>query len=158
MKDFDITKRRSQEVVLVLYVLRELGGSRTKQEVLRFIRENRFYALEPEDTESFDGQNEWKSDTLLCWARKDAVMEDLGWMFRHDEKDSWDINRPGLEALEKIFHHLQTKNWKIHQCYMWRPEFKKIADPSYEQSTNDWSRAMGQRHAKALALLEDLGL
>ena len=157
MKDFDITKRRSQEVVLVLYALRELGGIRTKQEVLRFIRENRFYAIQPEDTESYDGQNEWKSDTLLCWGRKDAVMDNLGWMFRHDEKASWDITRPGLEALEKIFQRLRRKKWAIHRCYMWRPEFKKIADPNYEPSTNDWSRAMS-RHTQAFALLEELRL
>ena len=157
MKDFDITSRRSQEIVLVLYALRELGGIRTKQEVLRFIRENRFYAIQPEDKESYDGKNEWKSDTLLCWGRKDAVMDDLGWLFRHDEKDSWDITGPGIEALEKIFQRFRTKKWAIHRCYMWRPEFKKIADPSYEQSRNDWSRSMGRR-AKLFAMFEDFGL
>ena len=125
---------------MVLYALRELGAIHSKQEVLCFIRERRLYAIQPEDTETYEGKNEWKADTLLCWGRKDAVMDDLGWMFHHDEKDSWQITRDGLAALDDIYKHFQNKRWEIHKCFMWRPEFKKIIDPSYVQSASDWPR------------------
>jgi hypothetical protein len=85
---FKIVTRRGQEVVMVLYALRELGGIRTKQEVLSFIRRHRFYAIQPQDKATYESHREWKADSLLCWARKDAVMDNLGWMFQHDEKDS----------------------------------------------------------------------
>jgi hypothetical protein len=75
MNTFKMFNRRGQEVVMVLYALRELGGIRTKQEVLSFIRSHRLYAIQPTDKAMYEGQHEWKSDTLLCWARKDAVMD-----------------------------------------------------------------------------------
>jgi len=55
---------------MVLYALQQLGGIRCKQEVLRFIREHRFYDLQEEDMERYDGCNEWIGDTLLCLLAK----------------------------------------------------------------------------------------
>ena len=148
MNTFKIGSRRGQEVVLVLYALRELGAIRTKQDVLRYIREHRFYAIQTEDTLSYDGKSEWKADTLLCWGRKDAVMDNFGWMFRHDEKDSWEITRSGLAALDEIFKRFRTKSWELHRCFMWRPEFKSIVDPSYFQSERDWPRLRTRRERR----------
>jgi hypothetical protein len=155
MNQFKIYSRRGQEIVMVLYALRELGGIRTKQEVLRYIRAHRFYAIQPEDTESYEGKTEWKAETLLCWGRKDAVMDNLGWMFHHDEKDSWEIARPGLSALSEIFARFRSKGWEIHRCFMWRPEFKCIVDPNYVASGRDWPRLRTQRDRRR-KLLEEL--
>ncbi len=140
---------------MVLYALRELGGIRTKQEVLRYIRTNHFYAIQREDTASYEGNAEWKADTLLCWARKDAVMDNLGWMFNDDEKDCWQIARPGLAALDDIFARFRSKQWEVHRCFIWRPEFKRIVDPSYITSERDWPRLSGLRDRRR-KLLEEL--
>ncbi len=155
MNTFKIFSRRGQEVVMVLYALRELGGIRTKQEVLSFIRSHRFYAIQPADQARYEGHHEWKSDTLLCWARKDAVMDNLGWMFHHDEKDSWEITRAGLAALDEICQRFRTKRWEVHRCFMWRPEFKQIIDSAYIESTRDWPRLRTRRERRK-QLLEEL--
>jgi len=54
--------RRGQEIVIVLYALRELGAIRSKQEVLGFIHEHRFSDLRPEDKCSYEGKHEWKAE------------------------------------------------------------------------------------------------
>lgn len=157
--NIDIFSRRGQEVIMVLYALRELGGIRTKEEVLRFIRQNRFYELLPEDRESYDGKREWKSDTLLCFARKDAVENDL--MFDHDKKDEWEITRAGLEALSKVIGRFRTQQYAVQRCFMWRPEFKKIIDSTHSPSSSDHVRRSGGQHTtlvdRALALLATMG-
>lgn len=154
--DFDIYKRRSQEIVMVLYALRELGSIRSKQEVLRYIRNHRFYEMLPEDKESYESRSEWKADTLLCWGRKDAVMADLQWLTPHDEHDSWQINRDGQAALEQIIGNFRKKTWKIHRCYMWRAEFKRLIDPSYERSYKDRARPHSRRDTRLDDLVDEL--
>jgi hypothetical protein len=64
---------RGQGILLVLYALRELWGACTKQEVLRFIQRAGLYEVTGHDLPPYEGQNEPKYHTLLCWARKDAV-------------------------------------------------------------------------------------
>jgi hypothetical protein len=151
----DIYSRRSQEVVMVLYSLRALSSIHSKEEVLRFVREHRFYAIQHGDKASYESKREWKSDTLLCYARKDAVQE--AWMFNHDEKDSWQIDRDGLKVLDEIIGRFRTKLWDVRKCFMWRPEFKSIIDPSYVQSSLDSPRPLQRRKrdivSEALALL-----
>src|SRR5260370_30381683 len=127
--NIDIFSRRGQEVLMVLYALRELGAIHSKEDVLGFVRQNRFYELLPEDKESYDSKHEWKSDTLLCFARQDAVANDL--MFDHDEKDSWEITRRGLQALDEVIGQFRTQRYAVQRCFMWTPEFKKIIDPTY---------------------------
>jgi hypothetical protein len=153
--NIDLFGRRGQELIMVLYVLKELRRSCTKEEVLRFIREHRFYAFRPEDQESYDGKREWKSDTLLCFARKDAVENDL--MFDHDEKDSWDITRTGLKVLAQVTAYFQSRPGLIQRCFMWRPEFKQLIDPNHTDFSDDHVRELSGRGMsfveKALALL-----
>jgi hypothetical protein len=146
--EFDIFSRRGQEIVLVLYALRDLGARHTKQEVLQFIRGRRFYDVQPDDKASYAGKREWKADTLLCWGRKDAVMDE--WMFHHDEKDSWELTREGHRALDDIIVRFRSGRWKIHACFLWRPEFKRVVDPSYVPSTLDETRPHGRREQSPL--------
>lgn len=146
--EFDIYSRRGQEIVLVLYALRDLGARHTKQEVLRLIRARRFYDVQPADKASYHGKREWKTDTLLCWGRKDAVMDE--WMFHHDEKDSWELTREGHRALHDIIVRFRSRRWEIHKCFLWRPEFKRIVDPSYVPSALDETRPTGRRDQSPL--------
>ena len=141
-----IYSRRGQEVIMVLYALRQLASMHSKEEVLRFIRENRFYNLEEEDMGHYDGKNEWKSDTLLCYARKDAVENE--WMFDHDEKDSWQLARPGQEALDRVMARFCAKQSEVHRCFLWCPEFKRIIDPSHAPSDRDWVRPRSSHEQK----------
>jgi hypothetical protein len=60
LDEFPVYSRRGQEIVMVLYALRELGSVHSKQDVLRFIREHRFYELQPEDKQSYGGKREWR--------------------------------------------------------------------------------------------------
>jgi hypothetical protein len=158
VSEFEVYGRRGQEIIMVLYALRELGAIHTKQDVLRFIREHHFYDLQPEDKCSYESKREWKADTLLCFGRKDAVMGD--WMFDHDEKDSWELARPGYRVLDEIISHFRTKRWQIHKCFLWSSEFKKLIDPTYVPSSRDDSRPLGRRQKtpfeRALELLERL--
>lgn len=126
-----------------MYALRQLGAIHTKQEVLQFLRANRFYDLRPEDKCSYEGKREWKADTLLCWGRKDAVMSE--WMFDHDEKDSWELTREGRRALEEIISRFRSKRWQVEECFLWRPEFKRIVDANYVPSARDADRPRGRR-------------
>ena len=156
MKASRIYSREGQEVIMVVYALSQLRRICTKQEVLRFIREQRLYAIQPEDTQSYESKNEWKSDTLLCWGRKHAVMDSLGWMFHHDEKDCWDITRDGLSELEDIFKRFRAKRLAIQKCFMWSPEFKVIVDPSYVASARDTPRLKTARQRMIWeAIIED---
>jgi hypothetical protein len=155
----DLFGRRGQELVMVLYALSELRGIRTKEDVLRLIRQRRFYELRPEDKESYEGKREWKSDTLLCFARKDAV--GAGFMFNHDEKNSWEITRSGLDALAGVVAYFHSQPIALRRCFMWRPEFKLIIDPSHTDISEDHVRRLTGRGTsfieKALAMLSEIG-
>ena len=151
---FEIYSRRGQEVVMVLYALRELGAIHSKEEVLRFIRERHFYQLHPEDKQSYESKREWKADTLLCYGRKDAVTGE--WMFHHDEKDSWELTREGHEALESIIACFRAHQWEIHKCFLWRPEFKKVVDPTHIPSSHDHKAPKGRRRKTHLELALEL--
>ena len=139
---------------MVLYALRKLGAIHSKEEVLRFIRERHFYELQPEDKQSYESKREWKADTLLCYGRKDAVTGE--WMFHHDEKDSWELTREGHEALESIIARFRSRQWGVHKCFLWRPEFKKVVDPSHVPSSRDHKRPNGRRRKTQLELALEL--
>ena len=129
--------RRFQEMVLVLFALNIMGGIRSKQEVLRYIRCQGWLASTQEDRGNYEGCREPKSETLLCYARKDAV--EAGLMFDHDERDHWEIAREGQSFLVREKRHFGSKAQSVRCCYMWTPKFKQIWDASYVPSARDWS-------------------
>ena len=122
-------------MLLVLFALYKMGGSRTKEEVLRHIRANGWMASTPQDHENYEGKNESKSDTLLCFARLDDVKKGL--MFHHDESDCWDITRMGQDFLENQKHLFGSEKQDVRHCYMWTPKFKTIFDTDYVPSEKD---------------------
>lgn len=158
VSQFDVFSRRGQEITMVLYALRTKGGNHAKQEILQFIRENRFYDLQPHDKCSYEGKREWKAETLLCWGRKDAVIGD--WLFDHDERDSWELTGDGRKALDEIITRFRDRSWDIRQCYLWTPAFKTTIDPTYVRSSRDAARP-ASRHPRvtssyALRILAEL--
>src|ERR1035438_9841924 len=88
-----VYSNRGQGVLLVLYSLNELWGACTKAEVLRFIQRDGLYDITKHDIPPHENQNEPKYHTLLCWARKDAVLSE--WMLDTGERDAWQLARAG---------------------------------------------------------------
>jgi hypothetical protein len=154
----DMFSRRGQEIVMVLYALDQLGGNKTKAEVLGFIREHRLYDLKPEDRLSYEGKREWRAETLLCFGRHDAVIGE--WLFEHDERDAWELTREGRTILSEIIRRFRSGQWNLSKCFLWTPEFKQLIDASFVPSPTDAQRptALRERPAseRALALLDRL--
>jgi hypothetical protein len=123
-------------MLLVLCALSKMQGIRSKEEVLRHIRINKWMAPNPHDHETYENKNESKSDTLLCYARLDAVTRKL--MFDHDEDDHWEITRMGQDFIEDEKRHFVSGVQKIYRCSMWTPKFKIIFDASYVPSAKDY--------------------
>jgi hypothetical protein len=130
---FNYQCRRFQEMVLVLFSLNTMGGIRSKEEVLRYIRGQGWLASTQEDRASYEGSREPKSETLLCYARKDAV--EAGLMFDHDERDHWEIAREGQSFLEHEKRHFGRS------CYVRRivrqSNQKKVLNERVRQRRNN---------------------
>ena len=66
----------------------------------------------------------------------------------------------GHRAVEEIIGRFRSKRWTVGRCFIWRPEFKKLIDPSYVPSSQDYVRPAGTAHSslidKALALLHQI--
>lgn len=140
-----VYSNRGQGVLLVLYSLNELWGSCTKQEVLRFIQRAGLYEVTRHDLPPYDGQNEPKYHTLLCWARKDAIERE--WMLDTGERDAWQLARPGREILDRSVARFRSGQLRVRECYLWTPKFKKLIDPAYALGPEDSVRPEEQWQA-----------
>jgi hypothetical protein len=130
-----VYSNRGQAVLLVLHTLRELGGACTKREVLTLIQRADLYDITKHDLPPYESKDEPKYHTLLCWARKDAV--ELGWMLDTDERDAWQLARPGRNLLEGTIARFRGGDLNVRKCYLWTAKFKKQIDPAYEPSAED---------------------
>jgi hypothetical protein len=87
-----------------------------------------------------------------------AVGSDL--MFDHDEKNSWQITRAGLDALASVTAYFRARPTAIRRCFMWRPEFKLVIDPTHTDTSQDHVRGLTGRGMsfveKALATLSEI--
>jgi hypothetical protein len=126
---------RGQGVFLVLHALHLLGGSNAKQDVIGCISNGGWYDVTRHDLPPYEGMNEPKYHTLLAWARKDCYERD--WMLKTDQKDDWSISRDGRMILESATERYRKKEWDVRKCYLWKPDFKRSIDPSYEPSSAD---------------------
>jgi hypothetical protein len=133
----DYQSRRFQEMLLVLFALNKMRGIRSKEEVLRHIRINGWLTFTPQDHGNYESKNESKSDTLLCYARLDAVKKQL--MFDHNENDHWEITRMGQDFLKDQKHLFGSKTQEVRRCNMWTPKFKTIFDADYVPSAKDYT-------------------
>ena len=126
---------RGQGIVLVLHSLRELGGVRSKQDVLSFIQDADLYEITRHDLPPYPGQNEARYHTLLAWARKDALIAE--WLIDTSERDEWQLSRAGRDFLERTVGRYRGGDLKVYMCYLWTHKFKKLIDPSYQPSADD---------------------
>ena len=126
---------RGQGIVLVLYALKMLGGSNTKQEVLECIAEHGWYDVKRCDLKPYPGQNEARYHTLLAWARKDCYEFEL--LIPTDERNDWSLSRLGHAFLEDKMQKYRTKIWDVRLCYLWKPTFQRLMDPTYIPSSMD---------------------
>jgi hypothetical protein len=135
--------KRWQEVFLVLYALEDMGATRTKREVLNHIRTEGWYAYNVDDLDKYSGQNDYKYQTTLAWARKDAVIREL--FIDPDGKDQWEISRKGRELLKLRISCFRERDitktmLDVGQCYLWTKRFRTIIDPLYTPSPKDAKR------------------
>lgn len=131
----NVYSNRGQGVFLVLYSLRELGDSGTKQDVLRFIQDADLYEITRHDLPAYETQGEPRYHTLLAWARKDALMR--GWLIETNQRDDWQLSRSGRDILDRTTARYRNGQLRVRECYLWTQKFKKQTDPNYEPSPQD---------------------
>lgn len=134
---------RGQHVVALLRILCDLGGIRTKQEVLREIQASHLLDLISTDWQPFETQSEPRWHTIIAYARKDCVEAEL--MFRDDERDSWALTRAGISKIHAITSAFNagTHNCDVRRCYRWSETFKRRMCPTYVPSDMDAQRPPG---------------
>jgi hypothetical protein len=131
----DLPQPRPQLVVLVLHTLDQLGGEGTRQEVIRKIKDEGWFAhVYPEDNTPYLsqqdlGRNEPRWETSIAWARKDALEAHL---LRESERNCWAISRNGRETLIEVKQRFAAAELKAWRCYMWTPLFKSLIDLQYK--------------------------
>lgn len=133
---------RGQCVFLVLFALRALGGSNSKEAVIGHIRGGGWYDVTRHDLPPYLGQNESRYHTLLAWARKDC--HERGWLIQTDEQNDWAISREGRSILENAIGRFEQNEWKVSECYLWKSCFKKLIDPAFEPSPADKVRPVAR--------------
>jgi hypothetical protein len=111
---------RRQGIILVLYALRELCGSCSKREVLRFIQNARLYEIKRHDLPPYAYHAEPKYHTLLAWARKDALIG--GWLIETTEQNDWQLSRAGRDELENVLRQFRSGELTVRQLLFVDPE------------------------------------
>lgn len=134
-----IENPRAQCIVMLLAALHELGGCQSKQETIAFIRQNHWFDIRKEDQKPYPSATttEPRWNTLIAWARKDAVLADL--MFKHGT-DQWELTRRGIEEFRLVRARYQSGELEARQCYFWSLTFKQWMVPSFLPSDRDWPR------------------
>jgi len=133
-----ILSERGQCMFVLLTVLAEMHSIRSKQEALAYVQQHHLLDIQPEDWQPYPSQSEPKWHTIIAWARKECVMRDF--MFDHDEKDSWEITRSGIEVVEKFRSRFSDGTLDVRRCYLWSIAFKKQICPTYVPSDQDAKR------------------
>lgn len=137
----DVYQKRGQCISLLLAALNELGGSNPKSDVIRFIAEQRWFELQPEDKKPYpsqiDNSREPRWHTLIAWARKDSSLHDL---VNDHEHNSWSLTRYGREKWEAKRKDFESGKLKATKCYLWTAKFKSYMCPSYKPGPDDEQR------------------
>src|SRR5213593_1212600 len=134
-----------QHLVCLLYSLRELAGMNRRAQVCNFISREGLLALNEADMIPYETQTEpcWKTD--IAWARKIGVLSGL---IGNDERDAWEIIRPGVRALENVTEAIRTDPHLVTECFLWSPKLKRIFVPSYLPSPADTPRPPRRRRTE----------
>ena len=134
-----IENPRAQCIVMLFGALHELQGCHSKQETIGYIREHRWFDIREEDYLPYPSatSNEPRWQTLIAWARKDAVSADL--MFKHGT-DQWELTRSGIDQFRSVRALYQSSTLEARRCYLWSLSFKQWMVPSFLPSASDWPR------------------
>ena len=137
---FNYQSTGNQAVIMLMSALSDLGGIRSKREVIRYIARENFFQLAAEDIPPYPSvvTREPRWHTLIAFARKDCVVD--GWFAGHDENDSWEITRDGLAKLDEWRNFFRTGRWDVRRCYIWRSGLKRRFQPDYQPSIKDTPR------------------
>ncbi len=141
---------RGQGMMLVMQALEELRGSNTKNDVLTYVNESRYYEITRFDLPPYPNQNEPKYHTLLAWARKD--IEQRGWLL-YEGRDAWALNGGGLAKIKEFRGKTEKEDWDVRKCYLWTPRFKKLMCSTYVPSALDAERPAEQSLEDLLGLV-----
>jgi hypothetical protein len=152
--DLPVTSVDGQHLTCLLFSLRELPGVNRRQEVVDFIRQEQLLAINAADMIPYNTQTEpcWMTD--IAWARKIGVMSGL---IGYDERDAWEIIRPGVRALEGVTNAAKTQPQFVTQCFLWSTRLKRAFVPSYLPSAADIPRPPRRRRTEnPLQFLEQI--
>lgn len=143
--DLPATSVDGQHLICLLLSLRELGGMNRRQDVCDFIRREGLLALNAADMIAYNTQSErcWMTD--IAWARKIGVLSGL---IGHDERDAWEIIRPGVHALETIMEGANADPLFVTECFLWSTKLKRVFVPSYVPSPTDIPRPPRRRRTE----------
>lgn len=140
------TSPRGQCAVLLLAALRDLfliegRGVVPKQQAIHYIYKKRWFDFEPDDLEPYESQR-WTSkeprwNTLIAWARKDAVLRDF---ISHQARDEWGLTRSGRDVIDRFHESCRTGRLPVVACFLWSENFKRFLYPEYKQSVADTKR------------------
>ncbi len=142
-----------QRLICLIFVLEEIPRRPArKQEVIEYIRQQRYLDIRPEDLDSYITQTEPRWNTDIAFRRKDGVEEGL--LF-NNERDAWELTRDGIEGLEKVKKACVSKKYNVRERYLWTKHLKTALDPSYKPSPADKTRP---RKFKSKDLFKDFCL
>ena len=53
------------------------------------------------------------------------------------ERNDWSLSRNGRSAIDTAMQLYSGKKWEVGRCYLWRPIFKRLMDPTYTPCSMD---------------------
>jgi len=141
--------RRTQEILIVLYALDDLGGIRTRREVIDHISLNRWYEIAGDDLVPTRTSNEPRYRIDLAWARKDAV---LGECVNNSERNSWELSRDGKKVLENVCYLFRSGELDIGCLEFLSIFIKRMIVPGFQPKATD--RKRNTTHASILDMIK----
>ncbi len=132
---------RGQCMMMLVVALSEIRVTVTKQEAIAFIANKHWFDIHlPEDQLPYPSalNREPRWHCLIAWSRKDAVIR--GWMFNHQERDSWGITRDGIYRVSDWLTRFRDGDCSASKCFLWTPEFKRRMSPLWASSPADEGR------------------
>lgn len=141
-----ISSARGQCAVLLLMALHDLylldGKSVVRKgEAIGYIAAHHWFALEEGDERPYPSKTfaspEPRWHTLIAWARKDSVIDEL---VSNEARDAWGLTRSGRTAIEQTAVLCNAGKIPMRDCFLWSSSFKKVLKPDYEFSATDAKR------------------
>ena len=141
--DIVIYSPRWQCMVMLFAALSQVRGGMTKADTIAFIRDQRWFDIQPEDRLPYPSNKLTSKEprwmTIIAWARKDGVQHRL--MHKGGFND-WDLNAEGLDSFGIIARACRDARIDVRRCYLWARPFKLRMNPSYPPDAKELKRPM----------------